>query len=83
MVNFKDRQDKNPKKQKGRSSHNSNFYCLLHGENPTHDSNDCFNLKKEAEKHRKIRRDKGKKFPKKLTGLVKKFAPCSNLPLRR
>ena len=75
-INLKDRQDKKPEKQKGRSSHNTKFHCLIYGENLSHNSNDCFNLKKEAEKHRNIRSNKGKKFQKKLTGLVNKFTPC-------
>ena len=66
LVNFKDRQGKKSEKQKGRSSHNSKLYCILHKPNQYHDSNNCTHLKREAETHKKNIDNKGKKLPKKI-----------------
>ena len=61
--NFEKRQGEKPFLGKDRSSHKSKHYCLLHGPNGSHDTNDCTKLKKEAEKQKK---PSGKKFPKKI-----------------
>ena len=47
------------KKIRRNNSNNKNgekkFYCLFHGKNSTHDTNDCWTLKQQAEEHKRSR----------------------------
>ena len=66
--NFKDRQGVKAGKYKAKGTHKSKYYCLIHGPNQSHDSNNCKHLIREAEKQKK---NAGNKFPKKFDHLSK------------
>ena len=66
QVNFKDCLGEKPKICKGGRTNNIKFYCLLHGPNRSHNSDDCTHLKRDAEKHKKSKDYKGKRVPKKV-----------------
>ncbi len=60
---YRDRLDVKAGIHKGKGTHKSKYFCLIHGPNQSHDSNDCKHLKREAEKQKK---NAGNKFPKKI-----------------
>ena len=55
---------KSGKAKASKKNSNTNFDCLLHGSNMTHDMNNCTALKREAEKHKEGA--KAKYVPKKI-----------------
>ncbi len=79
--NFKKRQGEKPDINKGRSINKSKHYCLLHGPNQSHDTNDCTKLKREAEKQKKKLPEK--RLRKKSTDMVMRSILYSNSPKKR